>query len=130
VRFGGGGGGGGGDDDLGIGCPLLNVAGLLLSEDNLPMGNRVEGGGGRGGGNNGLFSNSLTLSEIAGSFSGSVFFSEDDTNVPYNLLGSAPYPLFSFSEIYLQTQMIHTNNILSKSTHSDTNLKCYGFQTP
>ena len=43
-RFGGG--GGGGDDGLGIGCPLLNVAGLLLSEDNLPMGNRVEGGGG------------------------------------------------------------------------------------
>jgi hypothetical protein len=43
---------------------------------------------------------------------------------------NAPYPLFSFSEIYLQTQMIHTNNILSKSTHSDTNLKCYGFQTP
>ena len=77
-----------------------------------------------------MFSNSLTLSEIAGGFSGSVFFSEDDTNVPYNLLGSAPYPLFSFSEIYLQTQMIHTNNILSKSTHSDTNPKCYGFQTP
>ena len=100
MRFGGG--GGGGDDGLGIDCPLLNVAGLLLSEDNLPMGNRVEGGGG----NNGLFSNSLTLSEIAGGFSGSVFFSEDDTNVPYNLLGSAPYPLFFFSEIYLQPQMI------------------------
>jgi len=44
VRFGGGGGGGGGDDGLGIGCPLLNVAGLL-SEDNMPIGNRVEGGG-------------------------------------------------------------------------------------
>ena len=52
---------------------------------------------GGGGVNNGLFSNSLTLSEIAGVFSGSVFFSEDDTNVPYNLFGSAPYVLFSFS---------------------------------
>jgi len=128
VRFGGGG-GGGGDDGLGISCPLLNVAGLL-SEDNLPMGNRVEGGGCRGGGNNGLFSNSLTLSEIAGGFSGSASYSEDDTNVPYNSLGPAPYPLFSFSEIYLKTQMLHTNNILSKSSHPDTNLKCYGFQTP
>jgi hypothetical protein len=65
-RFGGG--GGGGDDGLGIGCPLLNVAGLP-TEDNLPIGKRVEGGG-----NNGLFSNSLTLSEIAGGFSGSVSF--------------------------------------------------------
>jgi len=41
-RFGGG--GGGGDDGLGIGCSLLNVAGLP-TEDNLPIGNRVEGGG-------------------------------------------------------------------------------------
>jgi hypothetical protein len=79
---------------------------ICFTEDNLPIGNRVDGGGGGGGGNNGLFSNSLTLSEIAGVFSGSVFFSEDDTNVPCNLFGSAPYVLFSFSEIYLKTQMI------------------------
>jgi hypothetical protein len=55
--------------------------------------------------NNGLFSNSLTLSEIAGGFSGSVCFFEDDTNVPYNLLGSASYVLFfkmtDFMKIFL-----------------------------
>jgi hypothetical protein len=51
------------------------------------------------------------LSEIAGGFSGSVFFFEDDTNVPYNLLGSASYALFSFSEIYLKTQMIYIQTI-------------------
>jgi hypothetical protein len=32
-----------GDDGLGIGCPLLSVVGLH-TEDNLPIGNRVEGG--------------------------------------------------------------------------------------
>jgi hypothetical protein len=77
-------------------------------------------------------SNSLTLSEIAGGFPGSVCFFEDDTNVPYNLLGSASYVLFSFSEIYLKTLMIiiYTNNTLTtNSCPRYQTLLCYGFQT-
>jgi hypothetical protein len=71
------------------------------TEDNLPIGKRVEGGG-----NNGLFSNSLTLSEIAGGFSGSVSFFEDDTNVPCNLLSSPPY----YQIYYVRGKVKHTDH--------------------
>ena len=77
-----------------------------------------------------MFSNSLTLSEIAGGFSGSVFFFEDDTNVPYNLFSSSPYVLFSFSEIYLKTQMIYIQTIHWPKAHvPDTKLKLLYYVT-